>query len=345
MDVFANERYEEMLMSLTTAFGGRARSLALILLGLTAAAAPASAQTYPSRPITIVVPFQAGSGTDTVARVLAEHMGKEIGQPMVVENKAGANGSIAATYVARAAPDGYTIFLSTNTPHASAPTLMKSVSYDPIKDFAPITRVGNYTFVLAVHAGVPVNSVKELITLAKAEPGKHSFASGNSTGIVSGERFKTLTKTDIFHVPYKSSPGALNDLLGGRVTMMFIDLAPSLSHFEAKSLKALATSRGDRSPLMPQVPTFKEAGVDDMVIESWAALYAPANTPPEVVARLNAEARKVLSRADVKEVLAKGGFDTLTSTPAELAEYTKAQLTVWSQMIKDAGIARSEGTQ
>jgi tripartite-type tricarboxylate transporter receptor subunit TctC len=333
-----------MLMSLTIA-GRRVRPVALMLLGLLGLSGAATAQTYPNRPISIVVPFQAGSGTDTVARVLAEHMGKELGQPMVVENKAGANGSISATYVARSAPDGYTIFLSTNTPHASAPTLMKSVSYDPIKDFSPITRVGNYTFVLAVHSSVPANNVKELIALAKAEPGKHSFASGNSTGIVSGERFKTLTKTDIFHVPYKSSPGALNDLLGGRVTMMFIDLAPSLSHFEAKSLKALATSRGDRSPLMPQVPTFKEAGVDDMIIESWAALYAPANTPPEIVARLNAEARKVLARADVKEVLAKGGFDTLTSTPEELGEYTKAQLAVWSQMIKDAGIARSEGTQ
>jgi len=332
-------------MSLTTALSRRAIALALLALVAAQAPAPAAAQTYPARPITIVVPFQAGSGTDTVARVLAEHMSKELGQPMVVENKAGANGSISATYVARSAPDGYTIFLSTNTPHASAPTLMKSISYDPIKDFAPITRVGNYTFVLAVHAGVPANSVKELIALAKAEPGKLSFASGNSTGIVSGERLKSLTKTDIFHVPYKSSPGALNDLLGGRVTMMFIDLAPSLAHFEAKSLKALATSRGDRSPLMPQVPTFKEAGVDDMVIESWAALYAPANTPPEIVARLNAEARNVLAEPDVKEVLATAGFDTFTSTPEELGTYTKAQLAVWTQMIKDAGIARSEGTQ
>lgn len=311
--------------------------------GVLHASTPAAAQGYPARPVTIIVPFGAGSGTDTVARIVGEHLGKALGQSFVIENKAGANGTIAANHVARAAPDGYTVFMSTNTAHAAAPTLMKSISYDPIKDFAPISRVGNYTFVLATEPGLKVSNVQELIALAKSQPGKLSYASGNSTGIVSAERFKSITKIDVFHVPYKSTPGALNDLLAGRVSMMFIDLAPSLSHIETGALKALAVSSGDRSPLVPNLPSMREAGVPNFAIESWAALYAPAKTPPEIVARLNAEVRNVVAKPEVKQLLAKGGFDAFSSTPDELATYTKEQLVLWTQMIKDAGIAQSEG--
>ncbi|MDX2201336.1 MAG: tripartite tricarboxylate transporter substrate binding protein [Hyphomicrobiaceae bacterium] len=320
-------------------------SLVGLWLGLLVAQSAAQAQSYPSRTITLVVPFQAGSGTDTVGRILAEHMGKALGQSIVIENKAGANGTIAANFVARAAPDGHTLFLSTNTPHAAAATLMRSISYDPIKDFAPISKVGMYTFVLAVHPGIPAKSMKELIALAKAKPGELSYASGNSTGIVSGERLKTLAGIDVLHVPYKSSPGALNDVLAGRVSMMFIDLAPGLPHIEAGALRALAATTKARSPLLPQIPSMLEAGVPDFVIDSWAAMFAPANTPKEIVARLNETVRAVLAKPEVTQLLAKGGFAASSSTPEELGTYAKEQLALWTQMIKDAGIARSEGSQ
>jgi tripartite-type tricarboxylate transporter receptor subunit TctC len=303
------------------------------------------AQGYPSRTILLVVPFQAGSGTDTVGRILAEHLSKSLGQSVVVENKAGANGTIAASYVARSVPDGHTLFLSTNTPHAAAVTLMKSITYDPIRDFAPISKVGNYTFVLAVHPGVEAKSVEELVALAKAQPGKLSYASGNSTGIVSAERLKTIASIDVFHVAYKSTPGALNDLLAGRVSMMFIDLAPSLSHIEAGSLRPLAVTTRERSPLLPALPSMLEAGVPDFVIDSWAALFAPVNTPNDIVRRLNENIRTILAKPEVKQLLAKGGFDAFSSSPEELGHYAEEQLVVWTRMIKDAGIARSEGTK
>lgn len=312
---------------------------------LTYAPNHAQAQTYPSRTITLVVPFQAGSGTDTVGRILAEYVGKALGQSVVVENKAGANGTIAANYVARAPADGHTLFLSTNTPHAAAATLMKSISFDPIKDFAPISKVGNYTFVLAVHPSVKANSVKDLIALAKEKPSELSYASGNSTGIVSAERLKTKAGIEVLHVPYKSTPGALNDVLAGRVSMMFIDLAPGLAHIEAGSLRPLAVTTRERSPLLPSLPSMLEAGVPDFVIDSWAALFAPANTPPEVISKLNGAVRQVIAQPEVKQLFAKGGFDAFSSSPEELGAYAKEQLALWTQMIKDAGIARSEGSQ
>lgn len=314
--------------------------VALVAVALFSASA--HAQGYPSRAVTIVVPFGPGSGTDTVARILAQHLAPALGQSVVVENKAGANGAIAATHVARADPDGHTIFLSTNTPHSAAPTLNKSISYDPIKDFVPISRVGSYTFTLALHPSIPAKSVAELVAYAKANPDKLTYASGNSTGIVSAETFKSISGIQILHVPYKSTPPALSDVLGGRVSMMFIDLAPGLPHIESKALNALAVTTAERSPLLPHLPSMQEAGVTGFEIDSWAGMFAPAKTPPEVVARLNAELRTILTKKEVVALLGTGGFVAIPSTPEQFDTFVKDQLVKWTKLIKDAGIARAE---
>src|SRR5262245_43156718 len=302
------------------------------------AATPAQAQSYPSRPITLIVPFGAGSGTDSVSRVVAQHLSVALKQNVVVENRPGANGAIAATYVARAAPDGYTLFVSTNSPHSAAPFLTKNIAYDPVKDFAPICRIGSFTLMLAAHPDVPAQSIAELITYAKANPGKLSFGSGNTSGIVAGETLKHWAGVNIVHVPYKSVPQALNDVLGGRVSMLFTDLTPGLPHVRTGALRALGVTRKVRSSLIPEVPSFHEAGVTDFEMESWAGLFAPAGTPPEIVTLLNAEARRIIENPEVKARIAGIGFEAFASTPDELGDFVKVQLASWSQMIKDAGI-------
>jgi len=200
----------------------------LIALGALAFGLAAHADTYPSKPITIIVPFGPGSATDTITRVVAQQLGVALKQSVVVEDRPGANGALSALYVARAAPDGYTLFMSTNSPHSAAPFLMKNIGYDPVKDFTAITRMGSYTLMLCVHPSIPAKSVKELIEYAKANPGKLSFASGNTSGVVAGETLKHWAEIDMLHVPYKSAPPALNDLLAGRVSMMFTDLTTGL---------------------------------------------------------------------------------------------------------------------
>jgi tripartite-type tricarboxylate transporter receptor subunit TctC len=296
------------------------------------------AQGYPSKPITIVVPFGAGSGTDTVTRVIAQPLSAALGQTVVIENKPGANGAIAATQVARAAPDGHTLLVSTNSPHSAAPSLNKTLAYDPVKDFAPVTRLGSYTIVLLVHPSVPVASVAELIAYAKANPGKLSYASGNTSGIVAGETLKRAAGIDILHVPYKTVPPAMQDVLGGRVSIIMSDLTPGLPHVRAGTLRALATTRLKRSALLPNVPSLHEAGVEGFDMDSWAGLFAPAGTPSAVVARLNTELRAIIDGTEVKSRLTTAGFEAFSSTPAELGEFVNAQLVKWTRMIKAAAI-------
>ncbi len=298
----------------------------------------AQAQTYPDRAITLIVPFGAGSATDTVARVVGQPLSGALKQNVIVENRPGANGALAASYVARAAADGYTLFMSTNSPHSAAPFLTRNVGYDPVKDFAPITRVGSFTLVLVVNPEVPATSIAELIAYAKANPRKLTFASGNTSGIVAGETLNHWAGTDILHIPYKSVPPALNDVLAGRVSMMFADLTTALPHVRAKALRALGSTRKERSKLFPEVPTLHEAGVTDFEMDSWAGMFAPANTPPEIVTLLNAELRKVIDSEDVKARLANVGFEAFSNTPDEFGEFVKVQLGRWGKMIKDAGI-------
>src|SRR5213083_1914265 len=262
----------------------------------------ASAQApYPSRTVTLVLPFAAGSGTDTTTRIISNELGTALGVGMIIDNKAGANGSIAASYVARSAPDGYTLFVTTNTTHSANPD-------------------------------IPANSVAELIALAKKEPGKYSYASGSSSAIVSGATFARLAGIDLLHVPYKSSPPALTDVIAGRVSMMFVDVLTGLPHVNGKALKALAVTTKQPSALLPQLPTM-DATVKGFDITSWQGYLGPANMPKEMVAKLNAEIRKVVERPDIKSQLAERGMEAFSSTPEEFDAFLKQQLVLWEKLI------------
>ena len=314
-----------------------------VLAGLMVAACTAtSAQAqsnYPTRNITLVLPFAAGSGTDTTTRLIGKELGVALGVNTVIDNKAGANGSIAASYVARSAPDGYTLFVTTNTTHSANPYLLKIMSYDPVKDFTPIARTGDLPFMLVINPEIPANSVAELIALAKKEPGKFSYASGSSSAIVSGATFARLAGIDLLHIPYKSSPPALTDVIAGRVSMMFIDVPTGLPHVNAKALKALAVTTKKRSALLPQLPTMDDT-VKGFDITSWQGYLGPANMPKEIVTKLNAEIRKIIERPDIKNQLAERGMEAFSGTPEEFDAFLKEQLVLWEKLIRDAGIEK-----
>ena len=310
----------------------------LVAIGLALAATAASAQPYPSKPITIVVPFGAGSGTDSIARIIGQYLQNALNQSVVIENKVGASGVLAATYVARAAPDGYTLLMATNSTHSANPHLFKSLSYDPVKDFAPVARAGSYVFMLVVNPAVPARTLPEFVAYAKANPGKLTYASGNTTGIVAGETLKSKAGIDVLHIPYKSTPPAINDLLGGRVSMMFIDLAPGLEHVRAGTMRALAVTTRERSALLPDLPSLSEAGIPGYDVTSYAALFAPAGTPKEIVDRLNAEVQKIIANPDAKARIAVTGFDAFSGPPETLAAFVQSELVNWGKLIKDAGI-------
>jgi tripartite-type tricarboxylate transporter receptor subunit TctC len=298
----------------------------------------AAAEAYPNRPVTIIVPFGPGSGTDIISRIIGQSLGIALKGNVVVDDRPGANGGLAATYVAKSQPDGYTLLMSTNSPLSSNPFLLKNVAYDPVKDFAPITRIGSFTNILVSNPAIPVKTLAELIAYAKANPGKLSYASGNTSGILAGETLKHWAGVDILHVPYKSVPPALNDVIAGRVSMAFTDLTPSLPHVNSGSLRAIAITRLQRSVLLPDVPTFQESGLKDFEVESWAALFAPAGTPAEIITRLNLETRKIIGDPGVKAQIAQIGFEVFGSTPEELGEFVKVQLAKTGRMVADAGI-------
>jgi len=308
-------------------------ALASILL-----AGTAQAQNYPTRNITVVLPFAAGSGTDTTTRLIAAEVGKALGQSLVIENKPGANGMLAATHVARAAPDGYTLMVSTNTAHSANPSLMKQLTYDPIKDFTPIARTGNLPFMLVVNPDVPAKTVQELTAYGKANPGKLTYASGSSGAIVMGATYARRAGLDMLHVPYKSSPPALTDVIGGRVSMMYIDIPTGLPLVNSGKLRALAVTTKERSTLLPDLPSMTEAGVPDFDITSWQGWLGPANMPKDVVARLNAEVRKVIENPEIKKQLADRGMDAFSGTPESFSKFVDEQLVLWTRLIKDAGI-------
>ena len=328
------------MRDLRGAAAGMAAALGLLIGAGTLPGGSAAAQTdnYPNRNITLVLPFAAGSGTDTTTRIISQHLGQALGVGIVIENKAGANGMLAATHVARAAPDGYTLFVTTNTTHSANPSLMKNITYDPVKDFTPIARTGDLPFMLVVHPDVPAKNVAELIALAKANPGKLTYASGSSAASVSGATFARRAGIELLHVPYKSSPPALNDVIGGRLTMMFVDVPSGRPHVEGKALRALAVTTGKRSSLAPDLPTMQEAGVADFDITSWQAYFGPANLPKPVVEKLNREIRKVVETPEVKARLSGLGMDAFSGTPEELDAFVKDQLVLWTRLIKDAGI-------
>jgi tripartite-type tricarboxylate transporter receptor subunit TctC len=296
------------------------------------------ADNYPSKPITLVAVFGPGSASDTICRVIAQPLSAALKESVIVENRPGANGALAAQYVARSAPDGYTLLMGTNSPLSAVPFMMKSVPYDAVKDFASVTRVGSFTLMLVIHPSIPAKNMKELMAYAKANPGRLSFASANTSGIVAGETLKHWAEIDLLHVPYKSAPPALQDLIAGRVSMMFTDLTTGLPHVQSGALRALAVTRLHRSSLFPELPTMDEAGVTGFDMDSWAGIVAPAGTPPEIVTRLNTELRKIIDSPDIKKMLGRVGFEAFSSSPEEMEDTIKVQLGKWGKMVKDAGI-------
>lgn len=313
---------------------------AALISGAALMAAPIAqaASDYPNKPITLIVPFPAGSGTDAVGRIFGSELSAILGQQIVVENKPGANATIAANYVARAKPDGYTLFVTTNTSHSAAPWLMKNVPYDPVKDFTPIARGGNLPFILVVNPKRPWKNVGELVTDAKKNPGRITYASGNSTGIVAGATLANRAGIDLLHIPYKGTPQGLTDVVGGQVDFMFTDLASGLPFVQSGQLRALAVSTAERSVIVPDLPSMAEAGVKDFDLNSWNGYFGPAGLPPEVVAKLNAAINQVVAKPEVKKRLAGLGFDAFSSTPEAFAQFVSEQRTLWGKLIKDAGI-------
>jgi tripartite-type tricarboxylate transporter receptor subunit TctC len=311
----------------------RIGALIALTLGL-----PAAADEFPARQITLIAPWPPGGAIDALCRALAPGLGDGLGKPIVVENRPGAGSMIGTAAGAKAAPDGYTLVMAGSGSLAISATLYKKLPYDPAHDFAPIALIARIPFVLVVNPSVPAQSVRELIAYGKANPGKLSFASGNASAVLAGETLKRWADIDMLHVPYRSAPPAVQDVLGGRVSMLFTDMATGLPHYKAGTLRGLATTRLKRSALLPELPTLDEAGVKGFDMDSWAALFAPANLPPDIQTRLAAELRKIIDNPEVKAQIAATGFEAFSSSPQELDEFVRAQLVKWTKMIKDAGI-------
>jgi tripartite-type tricarboxylate transporter receptor subunit TctC len=300
---------------------------------------PALAQTpYPEKPITFVVPFAAGSATDQLARALGSSITQDTKQAVIVDNKAGASGMLAAQAVARAPADGYTVLITTNTTHAANEHLYKKLPYDPVKDFVPVTGLGKGGQVLVVRTDAPYRSVADLVAKAKSQPGKLSFGSGSSSSRVAGEMFKQLSGTDILHVPYKSNPQAVTDLLGGQIDFMITDTATGVPQIKGGKLKALGVSTTKRNPLLADVPTIDEAGVKGYDMGYWFAAYVPAGTPAPVVNRLRDLLTAGTRSPTAKAFFDSTGSDAWTTTSDELGKFQVSDAQKWGRVIKAAGI-------
>ncbi|MFN9772735.1 MAG: Bug family tripartite tricarboxylate transporter substrate binding protein [Burkholderiales bacterium] len=309
----------------------------LFAAALALVAAGASAQAWPAKPIRLVVPFAVGSGTDIIARVIAEELQRGLGTNIVVDNKPGASGQIAADIVAKAPPDGYTLMMATNTSHSANPSLFRKLSYDPVKDFTPIARTNNFLFLLVVNAESPVRTTAELVARAKANPGKLTYAFGNSTGQVAGAHFARAGGFEAVAVPYKSTPPALTDLSGNQVDYMFVDWASSQSYIRGGKLKAIAVQADRRSSLMPELPAAGEI-VPGFDFTIWGGLLGPAGLPREIVARLSTETLKVVASSAVKEKMAGLGIEPAPMDAETFARFVVEQIDAWGAKIRQAGI-------
>jgi len=317
------------------------RAVLLCAAAASLAAMPAFAQqAWPSaRPITIVVPFAAGGTTDILARIVGLHLGTELGQQVIVDNRAGAGGNIGGQLVARSPADGYTLLMGTVGTHAINQSLYKKMPFDPIKDFAPISRVANVPNLLVANPQQPFKTVPELIAYAKANPGKVNFgSSGNGSSIhLSGELFKSLAKVDMVHVPYKGSAPAVTDLLGNQIAIMFDNLPSSIQYVRAGKLRPIAVTTAKRSPELPDVPTIAEAGLPGYEATSWFGLLAPAKTPADIVNRIDAALVKVLANPEVKKKLSEQGAEPYAETPEQFAAFIKAETAKWGKVVKESG--------
>lgn len=299
---------------------------------------PAVADVYPSRPVTIMVPFAPGSGTDTCARLIAHYLSEALGQNFVIENQTGAGGTIAAATAARAAPDGYTIVITTNTTHSAAPALFKNLRYDPIKDFTPVARIGSIGSIIVSNPELPVTTIQGFVSYAKANPGKLSYGFGNSTGRVVGETLRRHTNIDVVPVSYRSNITAGTDLMTGRLAMMVADFTTGTPQIKAGTMRPLAVPTKERSAVFPDVPTLDETVMPGFDLLAWLGAFAPANTPPEVVERLSQEMKKAISKPDIQAKFRDVGIEAFWTGPQEFDKFVKSELTKWTQLIRAAGI-------
>lgn len=317
------------------------RSLKLTLLSLAlAASASLYAQAWPVKPIKLIIPFPPGGTTDIVGRLTADRLGRELGQPVIVENRGGGGGSIGALEIARATPDGYTIGMATVSTHAVNPACNPKLGYDPIKDFTTITNLAHTANVIVVHPKVPATSVKELITLLKKNPGKYSYATSGTCGIahMMGEQFKVSTGTFITHIPYRGSGPALNDTLAGQVDIMLDNLPSSIPHIQAGKLRALAIANNKRLEGFPNVPTYAELGLKEMNDPAWYGLVAPAGLPKDIVAKIQMAANKVVFSPDIAKRFRDAGAEPIGNTPEQFAEEIRKEKEKMAALVKKQNI-------
>jgi tripartite-type tricarboxylate transporter receptor subunit TctC len=310
-----------------------------LLASLVAAMPAVLAQSYPARPVRIVVPFPPGGGTDIGTRIIAQKLQESWGQPVVVENKPGAAGIVGTEMVAKAAPDGYTLIMGNIGTHAINISLYKKLSYDPVKDFAPISQVAGLPLFLLVHPSVPVNSVKELIALAKSKPGELNFSSSGAGGSmhVAAELFKNMTGVNMVHIPYKGGSPAVADLLSGQVALSFATVLETLSHVKSGRVRALAVTSAARSIAYPDLPTVAEAGVPGYESISWLGLFAPAGTPRDIVNRISSEVQRIIRLPEVKERLLAQGAEPIGTSPEQFALALQSDIAKYARIIRESG--------
>ena len=315
------------------------RITALLTGLLMAACGTTMAQGYPNKPIKAIVPFAAGSATDQIGRAFAQKMSEQLGQPIVIENKAGVNGMLGADAVAKSAPDGYTIMVGTNSTNAALKSLMKKLPYDQDTAFAPIGYIGSVPLIVAVNNDVPAKNLKELVALAKTKSGHVTFASASTSQRVSTEMLQSMAGVEMTHVPYKSGPAAMTDLIGGQVNLFTADFAVMLPQVKAGKIRGLAVTSMQRSKAIPELPTVNEAlGLKDYELIAYFAMFAPTGTPPEVIAKLNKALNAAASDKDIHDKFSAIGFETAPGTPEALAQRNKAETAKWAKAIRDAKI-------
>ena len=298
------------------------------------------AQSYPVKPVRIVVGFAPGGATDIVGRLVAQKLSEATGQSFFVENRPGASATIAAELVARSAPDGYTLLIAATTSHSILPSLMAKLSYDPLRDYAPVSLLATSPLLLALHPSLPVRSVTDMIKLARARPGQLSFGAGG-TGTpphMAGELFKQMAGVDMLYVPYKGEAPAISDLIGGQISLIFSNVVAVLPQVQAGRLRGIAVTAANRLPTLPEYPTIAESGVPGFAVDSWFGLAAPAATPGETIARLNAETVRGINQADVRDRLAGQGLFVKTGSPAELTTLIKTEIAKWAKVAKAANL-------
>ena len=314
------------------------RSLALCAL-LAAVAAGAHAQGYPTKPVRIVVPFAPGGGVDLTARILAQRLGERIGQTVFVENRTGASGIIGTEYVAKAAPDGYTLLVGSQTTQAVVPAMYGKVGYDALRDFTGVTQIATSPLLIVVHPSLPVKSVKDLIALAKGKPGQLTFgAASGGTPHMAGELFKLTAGVDLLFVPYKGEGPAVSDAMGGQISMVFSNLPVALPLARTNRLRALAVTSRERVSTASDIPTASESGLKGFEASTWFGLFAPAATPREIVTKLYTESAAALNVPEVKEKMASQGLFVVASTPEQVTSFVKSEIPRWTKVVKDSGV-------